>query len=240
MTNITRMHAFIHRFEDLSEKPEKLYTRPALKKCFLRHSGLPEWLLTRCQKEGADFAETLARCWPQEGPGLGTSLENFIRDSYPTLTDPEALIQVWNQCTTQERIVVNRLLIGFVPETKTEAVIDPELPRKEIQAEFMYALLSGDPEYSFGLYQGKEPVVFTRVTVQDPQLTAQLQAYLDQHTTEKKGPVRIVSPGLVGKISYTGFTVSARHKSGIKVEHPQLESLFPPGGLWQAQAFTDL
>lgn len=234
------MPDFACQLEALEEIPEKLYTRPALKKIFLAHSGIPKWLLTRSLKEGADFAETLARCWPVEGDGLKGGLASFVASAYAELKDSERLIAVWNECKTPERIVINHLLIGHLPEPKTDMPADPDLPRKSIQAELMYALLSGDPEYSFGLYQGRETVVFARVKVSDPALTQQLTAYIGQQTVEKKGPVKVVRPGLIGVISYTGLSISPRHKSGLKVEHPELESLFPLGGLWQANAFTDL
>ncbi|MDF3131040.1 hypothetical protein P0Y35_17650 [Kiritimatiellaeota bacterium B1221] len=219
--------------------PEKLYTRPALKKFFLEQAGIPDWLLARCQKEGADLAETLARCWPREGPGLGKEAEEFIHDLLPALKDPERLRSCWDQCKTPERIWVNRLLLGYTPPTVPVAP-DPSLPRKQIQAELMYALFSGEAEYSFGLKRGADLVVFARMSVHNATLSAQLQTYIDQNTTLKKGPIREVARGLVGVVSYTAIIPSARHKSGLKVENPRLESLFPPGGLWQAATFLDL
>ncbi len=233
------MTSFVKSMASQTAFPKKLYTRPALKKYFLEHAGIPDWLLARCQKEGGDLAETLARCWPQEGPGLGEEAEGFIKNSLPGLTDPDRLRACWDLCKTPERIWVNRLLLGYVPPVLPVAA-DPSLPRKQIQAELMYALFSGDAEYSFGLQRGLDLVVFARISVTDPEMNAQLQKYIDKNTTLKKGPVREVARGLVGVISYTGLTTSARHKSGLKVEGAQLESLFPPGGLWQADAFTQL
>jgi|GEM_PF-1787427 hypothetical protein len=228
-----RMTLFMKSLDQLTEFPKKLYTRPALKKIFLEHSGVPDWLLARCQKEGGDLAETLARCWPEEGPGLELDVTRFIAEDFPGLLDGEKLIETWNQCKTSERIWVNRLLLGYVPPAPIP-VPDPSLPRKEIQAELMYALMSGEPEYSFGLKKGQDLLVFARFEVSDTKLSIQLQQFIGKNTLIKKGPVREVARGLVGKISYTDLSPSSRHKSGFKVEGAQLESLFPPGGLWQA------
>jgi len=234
------MTRFATSIEQLSSFPERLYTRPALKKLFLQYSGIPDWLLTRCQKEGCDLAETLARCWPVEGTGLSEPLSDFLSDTFPELRSPEKLLRVWNQCKTSERIGVNRLLLGHHPETKREREPDPNLPRKVVQAELMYAVVSGSPEYSFGLKRKGDLQIFARVTVEDIKHSEQLLQFIEKNTTEKKGPVRVVRPGLVGRISYVGLVPSTRHKSGLKVEGARLESLYPPGGLWQADTFSDV
>ena len=239
LMRFTPMTPFVKSLEQRTEFPDKLYTRPVLKTFFLEHAGIPDWLLARCQKEGGDLAETLARCWPQEGPGLAVEAGDFIKDPLPSLKDPDLLLACWDQCKTPERIWVNRLLLGYTPPA-LPVTPDPNLPRKQIQAELMYALFSGQPEYSFGLRRGTDLVVFARLLVSDIKLSCQLQNYIDKNTTLKKGPIREVSRGLVGIISYTSLSTSARHKSGYKVEGAQLESLFPPGGLWQADGLGDV
>ncbi|MGA0334136.1 MAG: hypothetical protein ACO3NW_09300 [Kiritimatiellia bacterium] len=135
---------------------------------------------------------------------------------------------------------MNRRLLGSSPREEGPPPPDPDAPRKEIQAELMYAVLSGEPDYSFGLWRGAERVSVVRVSVSDPRLSVPLLKYIQANTTEKKGPVRVVAPGLVGRISYTGLRKSDRHKCGFKIENPCLESLFPPGGLWRADTVTEL
>ncbi|MEO5571142.1 MAG: ATP-dependent DNA ligase [Bacteroidia bacterium] len=51
---------------------------------------------------------------------------------------------------------------------------------------------------------------------------AEVDRFIKQHTLEKFGPVRTVTPQLVFEIGFEGINVSTRHKSGIAVRFPRI------------------
>jgi DNA ligase-1 len=51
---------------------------------------------------------------------------------------------------------------------------------------------------------------------------AEVDRFVKQHTLEKFGPVRTVTPQLVFEIGFEGINASARHKSGIAVRFPRI------------------
>lgn len=219
-------------------KVHKLWTRPKLKACFVESGVLPEWLLDRCQKAGADVAETLARCWPTEGPGLGMDIAGFVRDRLPELTAAPEVRVCWDTCRTPERIVVNRLLLGQAPirlppscfsRTEADLSLEEDTPVQEVAVELMYACF---PDFCFGQEVDGDLQLFTRVRVENPAHLRVLLDFIEKNTLEKKGPVQIVKRGLCGRIGYREKISSPRHKSGFKVEGANLLTLYPPGEFW--------
>jgi DNA ligase-1 len=80
-------------------------------------AGIPLWLLEASYAEAGDLAETLARLWPGEGPGLDMPLHKLIEDHLPRPgSDPpgqkERLRTLWSACTHDERFLLNKLLTG--------------------------------------------------------------------------------------------------------------------------------
>lgn len=218
--------------------PPKLWTAPKLKSLFLSRAGLPEWLWERCLKEGADVAESLARCWPREGKGLIGSLRDFLEHEWAGLAEPEKLIACWEACRIPERILVNRLLLGrtpinLPPDLAARALLDADADgsdlSQEAEVELMYAHF---PEFSFGQEHAGSLQLFARVRVEDPTHLQVLLAYIDRNLLEKKGPVQLVKRGLRGRIAYQRKIPSPRHKSGFKIEGAVLVKLFPPGEFW--------
>jgi DNA ligase-1 len=51
---------------------------------------------------------------------------------------------------------------------------------------------------------------------------AEVDRFVKQHTLEKFGPVRTVTPELVFEIGFEGINASTRHKSGIAVRFPRI------------------
>ncbi|MDA3873572.1 MAG: ATP-dependent DNA ligase, partial [Kiritimatiellae bacterium] len=56
-------------------------------------------------------------------------------------------------------------------------------------------------------------------------LAEKLNEYVQDHTIEKKGPVRLVEPGLRALISYDAEVPSPRHKSGVEWLRPRVERI---------------
>lgn len=100
--------------------------------------------------------------------------------------------------------------------------------RREIIVELMYGLLTGAPEYTFGRRENAEWIPVVRLPVPDPGMEQRLTAYIREYTVERKGPVRVVAPGLAARVSYEDRAPSSRHKSGFVLENPRLEELLQP------------
>ncbi|MEX2607592.1 MAG: hypothetical protein WD708_09620 [Kiritimatiellia bacterium] len=115
--------------------PARGFTTRQLSGLVAETADFPDWLLKRCREEVSDLPEYLARCWPREGSGLGQSLHHLITHTLPGSKETADLSALWDQCTTPERILVNRLLLARFPKA---------LPRPLI-AQALAPVLDTDP-----------------------------------------------------------------------------------------------
>jgi DNA ligase-1 len=78
-------------------------------------------------------------------------------------------------------------------------------------------------DYTFAVWDGDALVPFAKAYsgLTDVEIKA-VDRYVRQHTLEKFGPVRTVTPGLVFELAFEGIQESARHKSGIAVRFPRM------------------
>ncbi|MCC7054816.1 MAG: ATP-dependent DNA ligase [Gemmatimonadaceae bacterium] len=78
-------------------------------------------------------------------------------------------------------------------------------------------------DYTFAVWDGDALVPFAKAYsgLTDAEIRA-VDRYVRQHTLEKFGPVRTVTPGLVFELAFEGIQESARHKSGIAVRFPRI------------------
>ena len=78
-------------------------------------------------------------------------------------------------------------------------------------------------DYTFAVWDGDALVPFAKAYsgLTDVEIR-EVDRYVRQHTLEKFGPVRTVTPGLVFELAFEGIQESARHKSGIAVRFPRI------------------
>ncbi len=78
-------------------------------------------------------------------------------------------------------------------------------------------------DYTFAVWDGDVLVPFAKAYsgLTDTEIRA-VDRYVRQHTVEKFGPVRTVTPGLVFELAFEGIQESTRHKSGIAVRFPRI------------------
>jgi DNA ligase-1 len=78
-------------------------------------------------------------------------------------------------------------------------------------------------DYTFGLRDGGAlvPVAKAYSGLTDAEIR-RVDAFVRQHTVEKFGPVRTVTPELVFELAFEGIQRSARHKSGVAVRFPRI------------------
>ncbi len=78
-------------------------------------------------------------------------------------------------------------------------------------------------DYTFGVWdQGAlVPIAKAYSGLTDAEIRA-VDAFVRQHTVEKFGPVRTVTPELVFELAFEGIQRSTRHKSGIAVRFPRI------------------
>lgn len=78
-------------------------------------------------------------------------------------------------------------------------------------------------DYTFGVWDGDRLVTFAKAYsgLTDAEL-AEVNAFIQQNTLEKFGPVRTVRPELVFEIGFEGIQASGRHKSGVALRFPRI------------------
>ena len=78
-------------------------------------------------------------------------------------------------------------------------------------------------DYTFSIWDGDELVPFAKAYsgLSDKEIR-QVDQWIRANTTDKHGPVRVVSPLLVFEIAFEGISESKRHKSGIAVRFPRI------------------
>jgi DNA ligase 1 len=81
-------------------------------------------------------------------------------------------------------------------------------------------------DYTFGVWDQGALVPFAKAYsgLTDAEIR-KVDAYVREHTLEKFGPVRVVSPDIVCELAFEGIQRSTRHKSGIAVRFPRIARL---------------
>ena len=78
-------------------------------------------------------------------------------------------------------------------------------------------------DYTLAVWQGEQLVPFAKAYsgLTDAEMKA-VDKFVKQHTLERFGPVRTVTPKLVFEIAFEGIQESPRHKSGIALRFPRI------------------
>jgi DNA ligase 1 len=78
-------------------------------------------------------------------------------------------------------------------------------------------------DYTFGVWdEGRlVPIAKAYSGLTDAEIR-EVDAFVRQHTVEKFGPVRTVTPELVFELAFEGIQRSTRHKSGVAVRFPRI------------------
>jgi DNA ligase 1 len=78
-------------------------------------------------------------------------------------------------------------------------------------------------DYTFAVWDGEQLVPFTKAYsgLTDDEIR-EVDRWVRQHTVERFGPVRSVTPELVFEIAFEGINRSNRHKSGIALRFPRM------------------
>ncbi|RFS24643.1 ATP-dependent DNA ligase [Chitinophaga silvatica] len=79
-------------------------------------------------------------------------------------------------------------------------------------------------DYTFAVKDGDKLVPFTKAYsgLTDKEIT-EVDRWVRQHSLEKFGPVRTVTPSLVFEIAFEGIAASNRHKSGVALRFPRIK-----------------
>lgn len=83
-------------------------------------------------------------------------------------------------------------------------------------------------DYTFGVWDQGTLVPFAKAYsgLTDEEIR-KVDRYVREHTLERFGPVRVVSPDIVCELAFEGIQKSTRHKSGIAVRFPRIARLRP-------------
>lgn len=78
-------------------------------------------------------------------------------------------------------------------------------------------------DYTFAVWKDDQLIPFAKAYsgLTDKEMN-EVDRFVKQHTLEKFGPVRTVTPELVFEIGFEGINLSSRHKAGIAVRFPRI------------------
>ncbi len=78
-------------------------------------------------------------------------------------------------------------------------------------------------DYTFGVWQGDELVTIAKAYsgLSDEEIR-EVDRFVRRHSTERKGPVRLVKPELVFELAFEGIQPSERHKAGVALRFPRM------------------
>jgi DNA ligase-1 len=79
-------------------------------------------------------------------------------------------------------------------------------------------------DYTFAVWSGDELIPFAKAySGLTKEELAEVDRYVRNHTLEKFGPVRSITPELVFEIAFEAIQLSKRHKSGVAVRFPRIQ-----------------
>jgi DNA ligase 1 len=96
-------------------------------------------------------------------------------------------------------------------------------------------------DFTFAVWKDEELVPFTKAYsgLTDEEMK-KVDAYVKQHTIEKFGPVRSVTPMHVFEIAFEGINKSPRHKSGVALRFPRIHRWRTDKTIRDANTLKDL
>lgn len=96
-------------------------------------------------------------------------------------------------------------------------------------------------DYTLAVWQGEQLVPFAKAYsgLKDVEMKA-VDKFVKQHTRERFGPVRTVTPELVFEIAFEGIQESPRHKSGIALRFPRILRWRKDKKVTEANSLDDL
>lgn len=96
-------------------------------------------------------------------------------------------------------------------------------------------------DYTFAVWDGDVLVPFTKAYsgLTDEEFR-QVDRFVKQHTVDRFGPVRSVTPELVFEIAFEGIQKSTRHKSGIALRFPRMKRWRKDKPTREANTLADL
>lgn len=79
-------------------------------------------------------------------------------------------------------------------------------------------------DYTFGVWAGAELVTLAKAYsgLSDAEIR-EVDRFVRQHTLERYGPVRRVTPALVFELAFEGIRASPRHKAGVALRFPRMQ-----------------
>jgi DNA ligase-1 len=166
-------------------------------------------------------------------------LEMLLSDSPPVLQlSPVVPFTSWKELRDARDRSRNMLSEGIMLKRKDSIYRDGrrrgdwwkwKIDPRTIDAVMIYAM-SGHgrranlyTDYTFAVWSDNQLVPFTKAYsgLTDEEIR-EVDRWIRQHTIEKFGPVRSVTPQLVFEIAFEGIARSTRHKSGIALRFPRI------------------
>ena len=156
----------------IGNRPKQAVPSRRLKTIAAELAGLSEWLFAECYDQVGDLAETIANVLPPAKNTSDMTLSAWVTTRVLTLraldeaTQQQTLIEYWDQLSTHERFIFNKLITGGFRVGVSQSLVVRALSQvAKVDAKIITHRLAGDWQPSAAAY---EQLIATTVDAFDP------------------------------------------------------------------------
>lgn len=189
-------------------RPKRIATADTLLAWVATATQTPDFLIQSCLATTPNKLEVASLLLP------------LVRGAPPTLTEtlaqltPATYLSLALRLPPQARLILNRLATGAFRTRLPSATDPPQFPGTCLA--ILTMLDPSGPTAYFALPHGSALIPLTKVLLTLPQ-TAEILMWSRNHTTNRFGPLRELSPILIFEITHQGTTPNPRRKSGVNL-----------------------
>ncbi len=239
-------------------RPKRLIDMSTLKILLPQMTSLPQWLIDESHSHSGDWAEVISLLIKPTKINPEISLSSWLSEiERLRKLDPtkkiEDVFSAIQSVSNDERYFLTKLITGGSRLKIATALLKQchdisAGVNQEISEETRYesapvykaivVLLyikygrGASVEYSFAIKKGDGLVTLTKiVSGGDNYFDEEVSSFVKNNTIEKFGPVISVKPEMVFEIEFQGVRYSTRHKSGVSLVSPKVNSLLRAASL---------
>jgi DNA ligase-1 len=152
----------------------------------------------------------------------------LVHAPHPQLRlSPELMFDSWLELESCWRLARRHGAVGVAlalceaPYTGVRAVRHAwPAPCLETSAVLLYMRSRPVADFTFGVWDGPRlvPLARTGLGLEDDAQRLELQAAIDAHIEQRRGPLTLLRPALVVSLAFDAIHSSPRHKSGLRLE----------------------
>jgi DNA ligase 1 len=159
-TNVSASDAAWATYFLIGNRPKQAVPSKRLKTIAAEVAGLSEWLFAECYDQVGDLAETIANVLPAQKKTSDMTLSEWVTTRVLTLraldeaTQRQTLIEYWDQLSTHERFIFNKLITGGFRVGVSQSLVVRALAQvAKLDAKIISHRLAGDWQPSAAAYE---------------------------------------------------------------------------------------